>query len=82
MEYQGVDIQELSEFLRYQSEPVIVTESFLIEEDLELLHGWTLGKPNYRTEIIQWSPNSVSSKTIKQQRLVPPENWVPEIEST
>lgn len=79
MWYEGLDVLELSELLRYESEPVIVGEAFLVEDDLEHLRGWILEPNWYKTEIISLGAGSVSSKTTKHQRLIPPTDWVPEV---
>lgn len=78
MWYEGLDVLELAELLRYETEPIVVGEAFLLEEDLELLHGWILEPNWYKTEIISWGSGSVSSKTTRHQRLVPPIDWVPD----
>lgn len=77
MWYEGLDVLELAELIRYESEPVIVGEAFLVEEDMEHMHGWVLDPNWYRTEILSWGAGAVASRTTKHQRLVPPADWVP-----
>lgn len=78
MWYDGTDVQELADMIRYESEAVVVREAFLIESDLELLHGWDLEQDWAYTEILSWGIGAVSSRTTKHQRLHPPEGWVAE----
>ncbi len=78
MWYEGTDVAELAELLRYESEPVIVGEAFLVQEDMEHMHGWILDPNWYKTEILSWGSGAVSSKTTRHQCLTPPVDWVPE----
>lgn len=80
MKYEGSSVYELAEVARTADEPIDVMQAFLTIEDMELLHGWHLQSPHYDTRVVQWRPEAVSTETIKVQRIVPPEGWVPEVD--
>lgn len=77
MQYDGLDITELADLAFLAEEPIVVSQGFLVAEDMASIHNWILQSPWYDTQIVQWSPDAVSTRTIRSQRIAPPEGWVP-----